>query len=380
MILQVKKQLLLHFALFLLLSTGNAQNLITNGSFETLLEKITEPSSHLSLNYSKYKTNGYLNSLIPPWQNMYAGSPYIIDKKINKAPHQIGYKLDVQPRDGSIMLGFKIHGLKKIGDLIYIKLNQETTANINYKVSCWKANSIYSQYISQNVYFLFTNDPQKVIENEEQYDFQELKPQETGHEIKELKEWKYLATNYQANKAYNYLVIGSRYASTDYQPSSTTVPKKHTIDAVLYYIDDIEIVESAVVTPPLVKKSSPKLKKKPVLKKETFTLQNIDFQNDSYILDAKSKATLQELHTKIKLLNILKISIDGHTNAVGTEIYNKELSEKRAKAVYNYLAKIGAATDIMSFFGHGEEQLLDTLNPNTDKNRRVEITVTYNQQ
>jgi OmpA-OmpF porin, OOP family len=72
-----------------------------------------------------------------------------------------------------------------------------------------------------------------------------------------------------------------------------------------------------------------------------------------------------------------KVEVAGHTDSVGDESYNQQLSEKRAQAVKDYLVKGGVGEDRISVIGYGETQ------PRGDNatvegrrlNRRVEIRV-----
>jgi outer membrane protein OmpA-like peptidoglycan-associated protein len=64
----------------------------------------------------------------------------------------------------------------------------------------------------------------------------------------------------------------------------------------------------------------------------------------------------------------------GHTDAVGSDAFNQELSERRADAVKRYLVdKFKIAPDALVTAGYGESRLKNTANPNGGENRRVEI-------
>jgi outer membrane protein OmpA-like peptidoglycan-associated protein len=69
------------------------------------------------------------------------------------------------------------------------------------------------------------------------------------------------------------------------------------------------------------------------------------------------------------------ISVNGHTDDVGSVAYNQTLSERRAQAVRDYLVKAGLPPGIMSVEGHGKS--LPLVKGTTDaaraKNRRVEL-------
>lgn len=78
-----------------------------------------------------------------------------------------------------------------------------------------------------------------------------------------------------------------------------------------------------------------------------------------------------------------KFSINGHTDARGSDEYNQPLSENRARMVYNRLVKMGVNKNRMTVKGFGKKQL-DIKNATTDdehqKNRRVEIIKLDNSQ
>jgi outer membrane protein OmpA-like peptidoglycan-associated protein len=69
------------------------------------------------------------------------------------------------------------------------------------------------------------------------------------------------------------------------------------------------------------------------------------------------------------------ISVNGHTDDVGSAEYNKKLSQRRAQAVRDYLVQAGLSPEILSVEGHGKS--LPLVRGTTDaaraKNRRVEL-------
>lgn len=75
-----------------------------------------------------------------------------------------------------------------------------------------------------------------------------------------------------------------------------------------------------------------------------------------------------------KRLSSKTFLIAGHTDARGTDEYNKSLSEKRAEAVRQYLTtnykiNIGQLVAI----GYGEEKLKSATAPESAENRRVQV-------
>lgn len=70
----------------------------------------------------------------------------------------------------------------------------------------------------------------------------------------------------------------------------------------------------------------------------------------------------------------------GHTDSVGSEAYNQQLSERRAMAVKVYLLERGVGVGQLSSYGKGETQPRDTNETEAGRqlNRRVEILVSPN--
>ncbi|HUG53335.1 MAG TPA: OmpA family protein [Vicinamibacteria bacterium] len=71
------------------------------------------------------------------------------------------------------------------------------------------------------------------------------------------------------------------------------------------------------------------------------------------------------------------ISVNGHTDDVGSAAYNQRLSERRAQAVRDYLVKAGLPAGILSVEGHGKSLPLvrGTSEAARAKNRRVELGI-----
>jgi len=72
----------------------------------------------------------------------------------------------------------------------------------------------------------------------------------------------------------------------------------------------------------------------------------------------------------------LRVLLEGHTDSIGAEAYNQGLSERRAKAVMQYLIKGGVDSARLSTVGYGESRPIAPNNTKEGraKNRRVELT------
>ena len=71
----------------------------------------------------------------------------------------------------------------------------------------------------------------------------------------------------------------------------------------------------------------------------------------------------------------LRIQINGHTDSIGTDKYNQDLSERRAKSAANYLINKGISRYRITCTGYGEDYPIDTnaTEKGRARNRRVEI-------
>ncbi len=105
-------------------------------------------------------------------------------------------------------------------------------------------------------------------------------------------------------------------------------------------------------------------------------LQNVQFKLNSGELTAESQATLDKVAASLKARSdITSVIVIGHTDASGAASYNQSLSEKRAKAVADYLVSQGVDGGVLSSKGMGESSPIadnDTTEGRA-QNRRVEL-------
>ena len=73
--------------------------------------------------------------------------------------------------------------------------------------------------------------------------------------------------------------------------------------------------------------------------KETIVFRNILFDFDKSELRKESISELNKVSAYMSKQSAVEVQIDGHADWIGTIEYNMDLSEKRAKAAYNYLAE-----------------------------------------
>jgi outer membrane protein OmpA-like peptidoglycan-associated protein len=104
---------------------------------------------------------------------------------------------------------------------------------------------------------------------------------------------------------------------------------------------------------------------------------DILFAVDSAALSAQSMRSLDEFAQVMREFPKTAILIQGYTDSSGSEQYNMQLSERRAKAVYNHLALREVEEGRMAAIGYGEGYpVADNGTPEgRAQNRRVAILV-----
>jgi outer membrane protein OmpA-like peptidoglycan-associated protein len=106
-------------------------------------------------------------------------------------------------------------------------------------------------------------------------------------------------------------------------------------------------------------------------------LNNIFFNFNKHELLSTSYTELEKLYNFLKKNQGVIIEIAGHTDSIGTEIYNEALSEARASSVMAYLEEKGIEQGRMTAKGYGESRPVVPNNTEVGQamNRRVEFTV-----
>jgi peptidoglycan-associated lipoprotein len=125
--------------------------------------------------------------------------------------------------------------------------------------------------------------------------------------------------------------------------------------------------------------SAEKLARGKILWTVTLSDDNVKFPFDKDKVPEAAQAMLDDLATKVKGLDrAVYLEIEGNTDNIGSEEYNKRLGEARAEAVRNYLAeKNGIPLHAMNIISYGESKPVaeNTTSEGRAKNRRVVVRV-----
>ena len=157
------------------------------------------------------------------------------------------------------------------------------------------------------------------------------------------------------------LYLLSLLRTCDMTPQERIVYVHDTIQTVR--IDTVNVIEETTVT------STDKI-----------SLPNVQFKTDSDELIEGSMPDIQALAEFMVRNDSVTATIEGHTDDVGEEVHNLELSKARAEAVKRELVAMGVDESRISTVGYGEERPKSGTKENPDiseegrlLNRRVEV-------
>jgi len=110
---------------------------------------------------------------------------------------------------------------------------------------------------------------------------------------------------------------------------------------------------------------------------EKIVLRGVNFDFDKSNIRPDAAVILDEAVRLLGTGGGSAVSIEGHTDWIGTDAYNQGLSERRANAVMNYLVDHGVAASRLSTTGYGESRPIASNQTREGRalNRRVELLV-----
>jgi OOP family OmpA-OmpF porin len=132
-----------------------------------------------------------------------------------------------------------------------------------------------------------------------------------------------------------------------------------------------------VVKPEPVPAPAPAPKPSPVVEIKPLKV-NVYFANNSSMLSAETKATLDNVGKKLADGNVDNVTVAGFASALGNAKYNQMLSDKRAKKVTEYIKNTWSIERAkISVSANGEK---DAQGENNGKDRKVTVRVQFAKQ
>ncbi len=109
--------------------------------------------------------------------------------------------------------------------------------------------------------------------------------------------------------------------------------------------------------------------------KGTYIFEGIQFDTAKWSFKPQSYAVMDKIVKTMETHPNLKVEIQGHTDNKGSAPYNQALSDKRAKAVMEYIVSKGIAAERLTAKGYGLSMPLESNDTEAGRaaNRRVEL-------
>jgi outer membrane protein OmpA-like peptidoglycan-associated protein len=200
--------------------------------------------------------------------------------------------------------------------------------------------------------------------------------------------WIQLSTTFVPDQPFQYVTIGNFFS--DKQTMNDLLITEHRkievknaelaapVDKIkrVHYlcVDDLLIAPDSPPPPPVSME-------KALLKEKKYTFSaGVLFDSGKDELRPEAGPELDSLVIFLDKYPEIKIGISGHTDDVGSDEYNLDLSERRAKSVQNYLEIKGIRADRLRSRGFGETRPVadNTTESGRQANRRVECIVLKN--
>ena len=101
----------------------------------------------------------------------------------------------------------------------------------------------------------------------------------------------------------------------------------------------------------------------------------INFDTGKSVIKPESKAIIEQIAQMMKANPALAVSVEGHTDNVGSQESNKKLSNERAKSVLTAIVAQGIDAKRLTSTGYGQDKPIadNNIEEGRAKNRRVEL-------
>lgn len=200
-----------------------------------------------------------------------------------------------------------------------------------------------------------------------------------GHFLEVTEGWTRLSDAIQAEGGERWLTLGNFDTKGNTRIALSAQAPKDATDWAYVYIDGVEVVpvEKPEDCACLVRKIAQEMQDppEPLTRVTELERDTLHFAFDDDVLQPEDRTKLDRWGAMLRRNRFLRLEVHGHTDAVGPEGYNADLSARRAQSAFAYLMDQGVAPDRMRKDAHGSAQPAAS---NADaggraRNRRVEF-------
>lgn len=340
---------------------GSSQNLVLNPDFEktrTCAENI-----------------GLLSAVCENWSTPTSGTPDLFNScSFGRASAPSNYVGEQEPFSGKNYAGIYLYNGSDYLEYVQGQLAAPLEAGKSYIVTFYISLSTISDYAISDIGVLFTKD--KVSVTDKLLRSADVLERNDHHERSQINvparfyynrkgDWTKVKTTFTARGGERYFSIGN------FHDAETTdkfkIDEKSSRRVMYYYIDMVSVVRDETKISETVQFQPGK----------SYTLRNVHFDFASIILDKPAKDELEQLAHFLTQHPNAKIAINGHTDNVGSNAYNLDISKKRADSVAQFLIAAGTDPGRITTKGFGFTMPVSSNDSETGRamNRRVAFVV-----
>ncbi len=359
----------LFFAFFFLvnfwsLAQKPSSNIVPNPSFERYA------SAPIGWSYK----GAFFGEVVKYWFSATTASPDIYGPEVHVpmdwADKGFG---DQKPRTGKSFAGLTLFGCTNgkphCREFVEIQLAEPLVIGQAYYVEFWVTHLPKSLQINNlGAYFSVSEikrTTDEVLVREAQVSAKDIVTAPGG-------KWVKVSGQFVAKYEAEYLIIGN--FRDDFNTISIA-PREDCFNYAYYYVEDVLVKKIPPYLPVPVKPDD--LTKQKLEPGKIIQLKNIYFEFDKDELMPRSFVELNKLLKIMRDNPKLSIEIMGHTDALGDDAYNLDLSRRRAEAVVNFLLENKVNKNRLRSHGEGESKPIasNETDEGRAQNRRVEFVV-----
>jgi len=293
------------------------------------------------------------------------------------------------PEEGDGYAGIILYAAKGAVPRTYLQteLSSALVADKIYCVKYWVSLGEAAKYAVNNIgLYLSNNRP-----NTKEIDQLEIEPQimHSRNKIFDDFTWMPICRTYKSKGGEKFITIGNFGSLTDTKAKKVKRPRGFTKPQKpvgYYFIETVSVIplDSIELEDCICEKEAGIGHMKVVYSKDIseddqmkdskkLSLYKIFFDNKSAALNTHGIEEADRVVALLKAHKTLKIEVQGHTDDLEAVKADKDYSELRAKAVYDYIISKGAGVSQMSFKGYKNTKILDDSGTTEGriKNRRV---------
>ncbi len=351
--------------LIAMVSSSMAQNLVPNGSFE---EYYKCPGSYSVMRNGK---------IAPGWVSPSTGTPDLFHAcSIGEAGVPTNWAGKSKAFSGAGYAGIYAYIFGRsteYREYLQAEFTTSLEAGVKYQVEFHYKLSSNSRYSIDRIGFLISDSSYQTTEDRvfpATATYQRINRviynQNSGY-------WTRFGFSYIAKGGERYITIGNFSDDVDtryYFISNSQATEPLLSRAAYFFVDDVKVIQISN-TP-----HSPVLSGYPEIKTdENYVLKNIQFRFNDYTLMETSFSELNRVAEILYYHKTWKVIVSGHTDDVGSDAFNLELSLQRAGSVVDYLITKGIDPSRIKAQGLGKQAPLQKGDDDATRaiNRRVEI-------